>query len=65
MNGVMRQRIPDLCMNKSATLLRRSGPTLINYDPFNQVEYLIIKARDAVELFSIRLHEINKNMTEL
>jgi hypothetical protein len=27
--------------------------TLINYDPFNQVEYLIVKARDTVERFSI------------
>jgi hypothetical protein len=39
--------------------------TLINYDPFNQVEYLIVKARDTVERFSIQLQEINKNMTEL
>jgi hypothetical protein len=39
--------------------------TLINYDPFNQVEYLIVMARDTVECFSIRLREINKNMTEL
>jgi hypothetical protein len=64
-NGVMRQRIPDPYMNKPATLLRRCGPTLINYDSFNQVEYLIVKARDTVERFSIRLQEINKNMTEL
>jgi hypothetical protein len=52
-------------MNKPATLLRRCGPTLINYDPFNQVEYLIVKARDTVERFSIRLQEINQNMTGL
>jgi hypothetical protein len=64
-NGVMRQLMPEPCINKPAMLLRRCGPTLINYDPFNQVEYLIVKARDTVERFSIRLQEINKNMTEL
>ena len=39
--------------------------TVINYDPFKQVEFLIVKGRDSVERLSIFLREISKGTTEL
>lgn len=42
-----------------------SVETIINYDPYNLIEFLIVKGTDTVERLRIELKEMNKNVTEL